>query len=193
MPFLIDSQSDQNSSSPGASLEFWEHLGARQSLETILEETLPWLGQQLNCDRVFLYVRSPYQQIGRVPFCWVRHADVPKVYDPDWKFEPPALPSQDPMFAAALHAKSSLFIDVKTAPPNLLNYQFEQQHFGHRALIHAHLCIEKKLWGILQPCLFDHPRQWQRRDRQLIEHLVGWLAPLTREYVNRHAPQREYC
>lgn len=171
----------------------WLNLSSNnQTVEAILEQALPWFGEQLQCDRVFLYARSPKSQLGRVPYSWQRHADVPKIFDPNWKLEPPSLPSHDPMFAAALQAQPSLFIeDVETASPEQVNRDFEQQNFGHRALIHAHLCIERKLWGILQACVFDHPRVWSRDDRSLTEQMVGWFAPLTREYVSQHAPAVE--
>jgi GAF domain-containing protein len=124
----------------------------------------------------------------------VRHDNVPKVYDPDWKYEPLSLPDRDPMFAAALQAQPSLFVnDVETASPEVVNREFEAETFGHRALIHAHLCIERKLWGILQACTFDQPREWSRSDRQLIEQAVGWFAPCAMEYVNRYAPTPEHC
>lgn len=176
--------------------ERWLKIQADEhpTLADSIEQALPWLGEQLNCDRVFLYVRSPQTQLGRVPFCWVRHADIPKVYDPDWKYEPPSLPERDPMFAAALQAQPSLFIkDVQTANPDMVNRDFEARNFGHRALIHAHLCIERKLWGILQACTFEDPREWSRSDRHLIEQAVGWLAPYVMEYVNRQAPTPEPC
>jgi hypothetical protein len=148
-----------------------EQMCVGKSLETTLKDCVSWLGPQLQCDRVFLYVRSPSSQLGRVPFCWVRHSDFPRVYDPDWKFESPALPERDPMFAAALKAHPSLFIeDIETASPDVVNLDFEHETFNHRALIHAHLCIEHKLWGILQPCVFEHPRTWSPRDRHVIEH-----------------------
>lgn len=166
-----------------------ETLCKNPQLDATLEHALPWLGRQLGCDRVFLYVRSPYSQMGRVPYCWVKNDQIPKVYDPDWKLEPPTLPERDPMFAAALQAQPSLFIeDVETANPDMVNREFERETFGHRALIHAHLCIERKLWGILQACVFDQPRQWSRSDHQLIEQTVGWFAPYAMEYVNRYAP-----
>lgn len=191
----MNSQSQQGQFSPSALLAFNDFRDrdlAEQNLETKLEQVLPWLGQQLLCDRVFLYVRSPQHQLGRVPFCWVRQPGLKRVYDSDWKQEPPTLSEQDPMFAAALKAQPSLFIeDVRTANPKVVNYEFERQHFAHRALIHAHVCIAKELWGILQPCVFDQPRRWSPRDRQLIAQVVEWLAPLTKTYVNRHAPQPE--
>ncbi|WP_242517587.1 GAF domain-containing protein [Leptolyngbya iicbica] len=190
----MNSQVSQSQSSHAQPTNFLNQLCVGQSLDATLEKMLPWLGDQLQCDRVFLYVRSPDTQRGRVPFCWVRRPEMPKIYDPDWKYEPADLPQRDPMFAAALKAQPSLFIeDVETANPRQVNRDFEQQNFSHRALIHGHLCIERKLWGVLQPCVFDHPRQWSQRDRHLIEQVVGWLAPLTREYVDCYAPQPEHC
>lgn len=173
--------------------QFLETMCQEPWLAAIFQQTLPVLGQQLRCDRVFLYVRSPYQHVGRVPFCWQRHEAIPQVYDPNWKAEPRDLPDQDPMFTAALEAKPSLFIeDVETASPEVLNREFEAQTFGHRALIHGHLCVERKLWGVLQACIFDQPRRWNHDDRKLMERAVGWFAPLAMEYVNYnfHAEER---
>jgi len=162
-----------------------EQLDLSQPPAAILEQTLPVLGQQLQCDRVFIYLRAPRQHVGRVPFCWCRHDDIPLVYDPEWKPEPRWLLRQDPMFAAALRGKPSLFInDVEMADPKQVNRNFERQTFGHRALIHAHLYQKNRLWGILQPCIFDHSRQWTREDRLLIKGVVNWLTPVAAEYVN---------
>ncbi|PSR15973.1 GAF domain-containing protein [filamentous cyanobacterium CCP3] len=152
-----------------------------------MEEVLAVLGQQLQCDRVFLYVRNPAADIGRVPFCWTARSSVPTIYDPEWKPEPSSLADEDPMFAAALRAQPSIFVeDVETAGPEVLNREFEHKTFGHRALIHAHLCSEQMLWGVLQPCVFDTPRTWSQRDRQLIEQAVAWLTPVAMTYVRAH-------
>lgn len=159
--------------------------------DEIFDQTLPALGRQLQCDRVFVYLRSPQYYVGRVPFCWQRHEAIPRVYDPDWKAEPRSLPYEDPMFAAALQAQPSLFIeDVETASPEAVNRDFEAQTFGHRALIHAHLCIERKLWGILQACIFDQPRCWNQSDHRLIERTVGWFSPLAMEHVHCNLPAK---
>lgn len=114
---------------------------------------------------------------------------VPLIYDPDWKLEPTALAENDPMFAAALNLQPSIFVeDVETASPRVLNRDFERETFGHRALVHAHLCSEQKLWGILQACVFDEPHSWSQSDRQLVERAVSWLTPFAIDYVNAHAP-----
>ncbi|MEP0904299.1 GAF domain-containing protein [Leptolyngbya subtilissima ST-M1] len=150
----------------------------------VMDNVLARLGQQLQCDRVFLYLRSPDAQIGRVPFCWKKQPSVPTIYDPAWKSEDPALAEDDPMFAAALKAQPSIFVeDVETAGPEVLNREFERQTFGHRALIHAHLRSEQTLWGILQACVFEEPRAWSQSDRQLIGQAVTRLTPFAIDYV----------
>jgi hypothetical protein len=108
--------------------------------ENLFPPLMEAIGQWLDCDRCFLYLRDPHTRLGKVPFCWTRSADIPTIYDSDWKPEPADLASEDPMFAAALNTKPSIFIeDVETAAPDLLNSKFEQQNFGHRSLIHAHI------------------------------------------------------
>ncbi|MBE9159364.1 GAF domain-containing protein [Nodosilinea sp. LEGE 06152] len=161
-----------------------EALAQGQNTAPIMEGILAVLGQQLQCDRVFLYVRDPSSAIGRVPFCWKAQSSVPTIYDPQWKPEPSSLADEDPMFAAALNAQPSIFVDdVERADPGTLNREFECKTFGHRALVHAHLCSEQTLWGVLQACTFDRPRDWSQSDRQLIEQAVAWLTPVAMTYV----------
>jgi GAF domain-containing protein len=159
------------------------------NLAQVMDDLLAELGQQLQCDRVFLYLRSPWSTLGRVPFCWRARPTVPLIYDSDWKLEYVALAKKDPMFAAALNIQPSIFVeDVETADPKVLNRDFERETFGHRALIHAHLCSGQKLWGILQACVFSEPRPWSWSDRHLTEQAVSWLTPFAIDYVNAHAP-----
>ncbi len=163
-----------------------------QNWEQAMDDLLATLGQRLRCDRIFLYLRNPDSQLGRVPFCWRAAASVPRIYDPQWKLEPPSLTDEDPMFAAALKAQPSIFVDdVETASPDVLNRDFERTTFGHRALIHAHLCSGQQLWGILQACVFDAPREWSQGDRQLIEQAVTGLTPLALAYVQAHHPDAQ--
>jgi len=152
--------------------------------EALFNALIPALGDYLACDRCFLYLREPNTRLGRVPFCWVRHADIPTVYDEDWKLEPPSLPDHDPMFAAALRTEPSIVVDdVETASANTLNKQFEQENFGHRALIHAHLCYEGQLWGVLQPSVFGQPRHWTQVEQATIEQVVQAITPIAVAYV----------
>ena len=77
------------------------------------------------------------------------------------------------MFAAALRTIPTISVnDVETVSTDTLNRQFEQKNFGHRALIHAHLCHDKLLWGVLQPCVFNSPKDWSAQE-QLFEQVVS--------------------
>ncbi|MBD2153675.1 GAF domain-containing protein [Leptolyngbya sp. FACHB-16] len=168
-----------------STLQNFEHIFQHQSdAASILSAVLPELGKQLACDRVFLYLRHPQESRGCSPFCWRRHEEIPLVQDPEWKAEPAELPGEDPMFAAALQARPSIFVeDVEAADATVLNRQFEQENFGHRALIHAHLCDQNQLWGVLQPSVFGHPRKWSEADHEIINYLIPRLTPLVIQYV----------
>lgn len=159
-------------------------LSDNSEAESFFEELMPVLGEFLQCDRCFLYLRNPQFSIGRVPFCWVRSPEIPNIYDETWKLEPEALLTEDPMFAAAAQAKPSIFVeDVETASPEVLNRDFERENFGHRALIHAHLCQDGQLWGILQCCIFAQARTWTQRERKAIEEVVDTITPIAVTYV----------
>lgn len=145
--------------------------------EAIATATLPVLGDVLSCDRCFLQVRHPQQRLYRI-FCWRRCDQYPDLSTAGWQPES-AWEQDDPMFAAALRTAPSIFInDIETADPAVLNADFERENFGHRALIHAHIAKDGELWGILQPCVFEHPRLWNERDRWIIEQVIEQLRPL---------------
>lgn len=155
-----------------------------------LDALMPALGELFDCDRCFLYLRDPQTRLGRVPFCWVRTEQIPTVYDPDWKPEPESLTDEDPMFAAAVRTEPSIFVeDVEAAPPDLLNREFEHENFGHRALIHAHICHDRQLWGVLQPCLFGRSRQWTAADRQAVAQILDAMTPIVVSYITQQAPR----
>ena len=159
-------------------------LATSPAPDDLLCSLMPALGAYLACDRCFLYVREPNTCIGRVPFCWVRHAAIPRVYNAGWELEPPSLPTRDPMFAAALRTEPSIVVeDVETASPDTLNQQFERESFGHRALIHAHICYGGRLWGVLQPSVFGHPRHWTAVEQVTIEQVVQAIVPDVVAYV----------
>lgn len=155
-----------------------------KTADAIFSALMPALGEVLNCDRVFLYLRHPHAQTGKVPYCWCRNSNYPEVRDAEWKKEPESLAKEDPMFAAALRCEQSIFVgDVETANPEIVSKDFEAKSFGHRALIHAHLCSDGLLWGILQPCIFDRPRIWTDFDRQIIAAVVKKISPLAVDYA----------
>lgn len=155
-----------------------------------LAKLMQAIAEYLNCDRCFIYLRNPSTRFGRVPFCWTRNDQIPIVYDEDWKPEPESLPDEDPMFAAALATKPSIFVeDVTTASPDILNADFEQENFGHRALIHGHLCFEDQLWGVLQPCLMTQPRCWTEEERSSFTEIIERITPIAVAYIKH---QTEY-
>lgn len=171
------------------SASFLEEVCRQKSTEAVFTDLMPALGEQLGCDRIFLYLRNPWKRFGRVPFCWRRNSDLPEIYDPEWKSEPAGLTAEDPMFRAAVEAQASIFVeDVETASPDTVNRDFEAKTFGHRALIHAHLCQDGQLWGILQPAVFGQPRVWSAADRELIQATVARITPLAVDYVSHHYP-----
>jgi len=159
--------------------EPWEGLlTAEEKPAVILDQMAAEVGRVLKADRCFLYVRRPGDRTGRIAFCWRANDTVPDVTQPEWTDES-SLPGEGPLYAAALAARPSLYVDdVETAPPAVLNRDFEARTFGHRALIHAHIVHEGELRGILQPCLFGRPRHWTDADRSLIELVLPRLAPL---------------
>lgn len=145
---------------------------------------LPALGEVLQCDRCFLYLRSPYTHIGKLAYCWRRSSQYPNMAITEWTKEPESLPSEDPLFAAALRAEESIFVeDVETASPDVVNRAFEQKNFGHKALIHAHLRSDGLLWGILQPCVFGQPRVWTPADRSIVDLVTEKMTPLAIAYI----------
>lgn len=92
--------------------------------------------------------------------------------------------SVDQLIRAGLAMKPSVYVDdVKTASPEVLNQQFEEETFGHRALIHAHIQMDNQLWGILQPCMFGSPRHWTTEEKTQIEAILPRLQPVVAAYV----------
>jgi GAF domain-containing protein len=150
--------------------------------ESLFAAILPAIGEELQTDRCFLHVRHPITRMHRV-FCWRRRPEMPDVSTSGWQQEQ-AWEQEDPMFAAALQTAPSIFVeDVETASPDVLNLEFERKNLGHRSLIHAHLCQDHQLWGILQPCLFEPPRNWTDKDRKIIADVIEELTPIVIGYV----------
>lgn len=150
--------------------------------EVLFHALLPAICDVLQTDRCFLDVRNPHTRIYR-NFCWRRKPEFPDVSTDGWKHEQ-EWEHEDPMFAASLRAEASIFVeDVETASPTVLNREFERKYFGHRALIHAHICQDGKLWGILQPCIFNHPRAWSHGDRSVIDQVTKRLTIPVINYV----------
>lgn len=166
-------------------------LTSNHELDTIFSALLPALGELLQCDRCFLYLRDPHTQTGKVVHWWRSSPKYPELSDSSWSKEPASLAKEDPLFAAALGLEASIFVeDVETASAEVVNLAFEQTHFGHRALIHSHLCQNGMLWGILQPCVFDQPRVWSEFDRSVISQVEQQLTPIAVAYIQATSTQR---
>ncbi len=152
--------------------------------DAVFRAILPIIGEVLQCDRCFLYLRNPQTKWAKVAYCWRRNQDIPDITDSDWRLDPESLPQEDPLFAAALRCDPSVYVeDIETASPEVVNQEFERENFGHRALIHAHLCQNHQLWGILQPCVFGKKRVWTEFDRAFVTQLENKLTPLAVAYV----------
>jgi len=159
-------------------------LYSQNAPEFILDKLLPLVVQTLEADRCFIHVHNPSLGIGRIAFCWCKNDSIPYVIQKEWTPDTATLPQEDPLFAAALRTEPSVFVeDVTTAAPSVLNREFEDKTFGHRALIHAHLVLDNKLWGILQPAIFGRPRHWSAADRTFIEALLPHVAPIVQRYI----------
>lgn len=160
--------------------------------ETALNQIVQIVGESLGADRCFLYVRHPAAAQGKIAFCWCKDDTVPNVIQPDWQDDTTDLPQEDPLFRAALSNQPSVYVDdVDTAPPTVLNRDFEAKTFGHRALIHGHIGRDGPLWGILQPCVFGRPRVWTEADRALVEPLLPQLVePIARWVMEAYPKDR---
>ncbi|MGA0557367.1 GAF domain-containing protein [Larkinella sp. VNQ87] len=165
-----------------------EILRVGQNPAEILNQVVQAVGTTLNADRCFLYVRQPDQGRGRIAFCWRKNKDIPdkNTIQPNWQPDIDDLPTKEPLIRAGLAMKPSVYVDdVETAGPEVLNRQFEQETFGHRALIHAHIQRDHQLWGVLQPCLFGHPRHWTDQEKAQIEAILPRLQPVIAAFVGR--------
>lgn len=150
--------------------------------DSLFEALLPAICEVLQSDRCFLHVRNPQTRMYK-NICWKRLPEFPDVSTPDWEMEM-EWEQDDPMFAAALRTAPSIFVeDIETAGAEVLNVEFEREYLGHRALIHAHIAENGVLWGILQPCMFGHPRVWSEFDRSVVNQLTERLRSPIISYV----------
>lgn len=173
-------------SSLPAALE--EIFAAYSNPEILFPKLLKAIGEVIQCDRCFLLVRHPQTRIYR-NFCWRRSLDLPNTETDAWQSEE-EWEKEDPMFAAALRTVPPIFVsDIETAPPEVLNVEFERNSLGHRALVHAHIVDDGQLWGILQPCMFGQPREWTQSDRALISTVIERLRQPVVDYVKSNSAE----
>ena len=157
---------------------FDERLGALMRL----------YAEAIDCPRCCLFLREPSQGKSRHTHGWW----IDERYAIDRKSEWTAegnIAEEDPMYREAMVNPEALYIDdIETAPPSLLNVEFERKHFGHRALIHAPVYHQGEFYGILEPCVFDAPRRWTDADRAITAWAQAQIAPLAAEYVAARGP-----
>lgn len=151
----------------------------------ILNEIVKIVGETLRTDRCFLWVRQPTMSLSRGAFVWRKNETIPDLTPEQMSWSDDTwLPSQDPLYAAALNCKPSVYVnDVKTESSDIINSKFEDATFGHRSLIHAHIISDNELFGILQPCMFGEPRQWLQSEKNLIESLLPKISPVVKQFV----------
>ena len=163
-------------------------LDSEADPSTTLQALTQVIGKLLNAQRCCLFLREPVSRLSQKSHEWV--ADPKHALGRDassWTVESPTLEKDDPMFAEALVRPDALYIDdVHTADPALVNGPYEENHFGHRALVHAPLYHDGQMFGILEPCVFGEARAWSADDRALIERVQERLAKLAAAYVATH-------
>ncbi|CAF3035356.1 unnamed protein product [Rotaria socialis] len=156
------------------------------TLEQILNRVVQRVGEILNVDRCFIGVRDPLKERCLVAFVWGRPNFKSNEFSQANWVEEESFVDDDPLYKVALACQSSIYIeDVETTSPEILNRDFESRFCGHRAFIHGHIVQDGVLWGTLEPCVFDHPRQWTEDEHIFIETLLPLLANYVKEYVTK--------
>lgn len=157
-----------------------------ETTEQILTKVVQKVAEVLKADRCFIDVRDPSQERSLMAFEW-GHSNSEINDFPLMKWiDEKSFSKADPLYHAALACQPSIYVDdIETASPSILDREFEKRFCGHRALIHAHIVKDGQLWGILEPCVFDHSRQWTEDERQFIESLLPPLADHVIKFVNK--------
>ena len=157
---------------------------AYEDADAIFAALLPALCEVLDCDRCFLYFRNPHTKVGTITHCYRRDPKWDDLTSEDWKPEG-NIAEIDPLFAIAFQTPESVYVDdIETAGPDVVNLEFEREGYKHRALIHTPIYHDGLMYGILEPCVFEHPRVWTESDRQIISLLQEKLGPLAVDYLN---------
>ncbi|MEO0802097.1 MAG: GAF domain-containing protein [Cyanobacteria bacterium J06642_2] len=151
---------------------------------------MPAVVDALQCDRCFLFLRDPQRQLTRITHGYSRYPRRPTMVQTRWNRDSPDLNAKDPLTASAYRSPEAHFIeDIETAAPGTLNLTLERSVFGHRALVHAPIYHQAMFYGVLEPCMFDVPRVWTERDREIILALQQVLG----EPVVRYLRDRKWA
>jgi GAF domain-containing protein len=163
-------------------IEIKEIWGSAQNSDVLCAALMPLLCQVLDCDRCFLYVRNPQTAQGRITHCYSRSPEYPDLTGSTW-IEEGDVTAKDPLMAIAFRTAEAVFVeDIETAG-EIVNLAYEQEGFGHRALIHAPIYQDGQLYGILEPCVFGHPRAWTESDRQITAFVQEKLGCLIQDLL----------
>jgi len=165
--------------------ELQDVFEAQTSDDETMARLMRVLCDALDCDRCLLFLRDPETRKTR---CTHGHETEPRFAfdrpDEGWAPHPETIETDDPMFAEAMHNPEALYIeDIETAPSDLVNAAYEREHFKHRALIHAPLQHDGKLYGVLEPCTMEEPRTWSARDREITAWTMKRLTPIAMRYI----------
>ncbi len=163
--------------------------------DTKMKELMRLYAEALDCQRCVLYCREPDLRRATTTHAW--WSDAKEKYAVQWESwfsdewvdeGPPNAP--DPLFHLALVDPQAVYIDdIENDPTGLVNLEFEAPTFKHRALIHAPIYYAGKCYGILEPSVFDEPRHWSARDREITAWVQAQLGPIVAEYVATHGPK----
>lgn len=151
--------------------------------DAVFSALMPALCEVLQCDRCFLYLRNPQTCVGKITHCWVQDSKWQDLTGSDWIKET-ELVENDPLMAIAFRTSEAVFVkDILTASSETLNLAFEQEYFGHRALIHAPIYQDGQVFGIVEPCIFETSRVWTEQERFIIATVQDKIGPLAAAYV----------
>jgi GAF domain-containing protein len=145
-----------------------EIFAIEQDPNVIFTALMSALCETLSCDRCFLYLRNPRTSKGAITHCYSRSPEFADLTGLTF-IEEGEIAANDPLMALAFRTPEAVFVDdIETASEAVVNVVYEQEAFGHRALIHAPIYHQGQLYGILEPCVFKHPREWTSYDRSII-------------------------
>lgn len=152
----------------------------------LLSALVSALGAVLPCDRCFLYLREPVQNQGIITHCWSRDRhDADAWIGAAWLEDPNA--PEDPLMTIARRTPVAVFVDdIETAGSDVVDLTYERETFRHRSLVHAPIYEHEALIGILECSIFEQPRVWTERDRQLISCLQPKLTKPAMAYIEQY-------
>jgi GAF domain-containing protein len=156
-----------------------------QNLDARLTALMQALCQVWSCERCFLCLRDPDTSLTRITHSHCTRPDHDSLIEPDWVLEDAAI-LNDPLMILAFRTPNAVYVeDVETADAMTVNLAYEQQMFKNRALIHAPIYSQGRLYGILEPCVFDQPRVWTAPDRWITVQMQQRLEPLVIRYLRQ--------